>query len=596
MDGASAIPHVQVRRAPLVCPIAVSLDSSVPYCHKLASLGIALRQHERVEIEVIKPANRNILHSTECLGGPLIAALGRLSHRISDTFAARTGLILIVTATIAVVSYWLAVIGIATERRMWFDELFSFFVASQESPAALWQALLDGMDLHPPLHYLVRQISLMIFGANELALRLPSALAIFAGAILAGYFSLRTISALAAIWTVTALLLSPAFPFAYEGRGYADLVLWNSAALCAWLQATRSSSRANWWWWFLLGLLLTFCAWTHFYGVLSGVCAGIATLALWIEKRGIVWKSLIPFIVMAIGAIPVIPFALASSSYSSHFWTVVPRSPLYPLADVIQFSAWSGAPLLVLAACLLIVRARASSTPFRGSPSIRRSKLGLADTALLLSLFALPILQWLLAMATGAYLPRYVIQSAVAASVLLGYALSLLARRLPSPLASSALLALMLCLGRFVFAYRGIDSTIQDARQRSTEIEISLRKSPGMGVSPEALNFLVDFYYGSDWLKEHLYLSIDRNAALRLTGAYQGTDSLPRLARFVPLRLIPYDQLIEGNVPLNITTDSNRKQAWLVRKLMEDGWHVALADPGRPRIAYVGHRGPAVGR
>ena len=57
------------------------------------------------------------------------------------------------------------------------DELFTFEVSRLGSVVAIWKALSAGADNHPPLDYLLRYLSMSVFGSSELAFRLPSLLA-----------------------------------------------------------------------------------------------------------------------------------------------------------------------------------------------------------------------------------------------------------------------------------------------------------------------------------------------------------------------------------------------------------------------------------
>src|ERR1051325_1232310 len=58
-------------------------------------------------------------------------------------------------------------------RRMWFDELFTYYIAQAPSISQL----LDGIahvDLNPPLSYILVRFCHKLFGASEVATRLPS--------------------------------------------------------------------------------------------------------------------------------------------------------------------------------------------------------------------------------------------------------------------------------------------------------------------------------------------------------------------------------------------------------------------------------------
>src|SRR5215831_11438554 len=49
------------------------------------------------------------------------------------------------------------------------DEIFTFEVARLGSLSGIWRALAAGADNHPPLDYMLRHISMALFGQGELA-------------------------------------------------------------------------------------------------------------------------------------------------------------------------------------------------------------------------------------------------------------------------------------------------------------------------------------------------------------------------------------------------------------------------------------------
>ena len=66
-------------------------------------------------------------------------------------------------------------------RPLWYDELFTLYVASEPTTGDVLRALLHGADTNPPLDYLLRHASLAAFGDSSVAFRWPSAAAFVAG-------------------------------------------------------------------------------------------------------------------------------------------------------------------------------------------------------------------------------------------------------------------------------------------------------------------------------------------------------------------------------------------------------------------------------
>ena len=69
---------------------------------------------------------------------------------------------------------------IASEKVMWNDELFTFYIARLPHFSDVWKALLTGAEQTPPFFYVLTRASLAAFGHNTVAIRLPEILGVFA--------------------------------------------------------------------------------------------------------------------------------------------------------------------------------------------------------------------------------------------------------------------------------------------------------------------------------------------------------------------------------------------------------------------------------
>ena len=70
--------------------------------------------------------------------------------------------------------YFLGAFGKASSKPFWFDELFSWYVAKLPSLSGIWNALYEGVEPHPALHYFLIRASHGVFGTGELATRIPA--------------------------------------------------------------------------------------------------------------------------------------------------------------------------------------------------------------------------------------------------------------------------------------------------------------------------------------------------------------------------------------------------------------------------------------
>ena len=110
--------------------------------------------------------------------------------------------------------------GVAVRRPLWYDELFSFYVASLPTAGAVLRALVDGAEIWPPLDFLVRHASMAAFGADAWGLRLPSIVAMAGFMVSLAAFARRRMSRAAAATVFVLPLATFALGYATEARGY----------------------------------------------------------------------------------------------------------------------------------------------------------------------------------------------------------------------------------------------------------------------------------------------------------------------------------------------------------------------------------------
>ena len=165
---------------------------------------------------------------------------------------------------------------------LWYDELFTLYVASETTVGATLRALLAGADTNPPIDYLLRHASLALLGDSTVAFRWPSALAFVAG-LFAIYFYVRRRTGFVPAAAAFALpILATAAYFAHEGRAYALLFASAPIALWAWQRATereRPAARLT-----VLFLALCLGPYSHYFGVLNFL--PVAVGEAWRSYRG----------------------------------------------------------------------------------------------------------------------------------------------------------------------------------------------------------------------------------------------------------------------------------------------------------------------
>jgi 4-amino-4-deoxy-L-arabinose transferase-like glycosyltransferase len=292
------------------------------------------------------------------------------------------------------------------------DEIFTFEIARKASLAEVWRALAAGADNHPPLDYILRHLSMSLFGQSELAFRLPSLVAVTAA--LAAIYSFVARRA-GAVYGLMALLIpfsTTLFEYAYEARGYALLAAFGAVALAAWQRRTEGSRGAV----ILLAASLAAMLWTHYYGVLVFFPIALGELIRSWERRRIDWAVWIALAAGAAALVPLLPMIRAARQIGAVFWTKV---------GVVQ--ALSIYPALMERLCIVAVVVGAVLLAIGLPPRVRAAGRGAKnyELAAVIGFVALPLMAYLLARAfTGALLPRYVLGTVVGAAIGFAFAAS----------------------------------------------------------------------------------------------------------------------------------------------------------------------------
>ena len=137
------------------------------------------------------------------------------------------------------------VLWFGQRRALWYDELFTWHIASLPRVLGVWNALRDGVDLNPPLSYLLVRASQSVFGDGNFGTRLPFMLALIAASWCLYAFMSRRTSRVVAFFTALLPLASKAFLYGFEARPYALLLLCGAASMLCWQRAIDEASSTR---------------------------------------------------------------------------------------------------------------------------------------------------------------------------------------------------------------------------------------------------------------------------------------------------------------------------------------------------------------
>jgi uncharacterized membrane protein len=136
-------------------------------------------------------------------------------------------------AALLAVFYFATSIYIAAHRLFWFDELFTLQIARLPGVTTIWTALGNGVDALPPTYYMLVRLFDTLFGGGDVAVRLPSALAMAIGLLIIFDCARRLTDGLHGLVALCLATCSFLPYYGYEARSYA--IYFMLAALSLWL-------------------------------------------------------------------------------------------------------------------------------------------------------------------------------------------------------------------------------------------------------------------------------------------------------------------------------------------------------------------------
>jgi len=324
----------------------------------------------------------------------------------------------------------------ASLRFLWFDEFSTWTVAAAPTIRGFFRAL--SADGNPPLYYLLAWVCLHLRLPVEIALRLPSIVAINIAALLVYLFVRRNTGSIYAILAMSIFLGSSfAHNYTLEARSYALLLCFTSAAICCWQSAAHGMNRRL----ALAGITASMAGaiFTHHYGVIYvtlPLLAGESVLT-W-ERRRIDFPVFAAMLAGAVSLIITIPpmlhgqaALLKAIKLSPVFWA---RPSLWSLL-MYHHTLPQPMPILILAAGTLgaFLRFVVFTKNIRsGKKTEPTSRVRIEDIAAGLALvLVLPIILLVTKFGTGYFMARYAIGSTLGVALVSGLLLSRWSERLP---------------------------------------------------------------------------------------------------------------------------------------------------------------------
>jgi uncharacterized membrane protein len=489
----------------------------------------------------------------------------------------------------AIVSVFLAgQIRIAALRPFWFDELCSLVISSVPTVREMFNAI--SADGNPPLFFLLARLCLHLPLRAEIALRLPSMVAIDISALMIYLFVRRNTGSIFSFLAMSIFLGSSFGHFAsLEARPYALLLCFTSSGICCWQSAARGIHRR----WALVGVAVCMAGaiFTHHYGVIYvtlPLAAGECVRA-W-HRRKIDYPVIAAMLSGALSlfltfppmfrgqaellkAVKNCPVYWARPALNS-FWTYFLAAP--NLITILVFSALIFGAFLSYAA---FGAKRASKEQVDSATQVRMEDLA-AGSALAM---ILPVMLLVTNFGTGYFIAKYAIGSSLGVAIVSGLLLSLWNERWPE-IKSFIAVGVIYCFITTlpVFWPVGPDSDLD--RVQTDPIYLSTPAQEPIVIA-DAVVFWPTWWYSDSSTRARLHYLSD------LSYAVNQPDFLPEYSLTleqpygVP-KLDNYREFLNSHGRFLLFCHRMPRLEWTIDRLRSEGWRMTPIATSSRNILY----------
>lgn len=449
---------------------------------------------------------------------------------------------------------------LASYKLLWNDELYTLYISRPASLSGVWAALLTGAEQLPPLFYVITRASLALFGANELAIRLPEVIGFWVMSVCLFRFVSRRAPAVYGLLAMLFPLVTGAYYYAYEARPYALVLGFGALALLCWQSATEKGNPML----PLTGLALSLAAAVscHYYAVFILLPLAFGEAVRSLSLRRINWAV---WLALGMGATPLVgflPLIQRAKAYSSIFWgkpawMSIPNFYIFLLAPAI----------LPLVTMLVLAALYPAAYGLRRRGHRAYTAPPLHEVAVAFGFMVIPVITVTLAkLVTGAFTDRYALPAVIGFSVIVAFgAYSLLHDRAPL----AAILTLSLCGFFLAIGERSLSAhvTVRKVRTQADK----LLTAEGLSDLPIAVAdqhaFMILTYYGSPDIVPRLVYLASPSASIRHLGHSSVEKGLLDLRPWFPVKVEEYETFIASKKPFLVYGSASNSLNWLFSEL-----------------------------
>ena len=458
--------------------------------------------------------------------------------------------------------FYLFLTAAQSSRSLWYDELFTYYIAKAPSLGQLWQDI--HLDLNPPLMYLIERLSLNIFGDHLYTARVPSMLGFLLGSLCFYKFVANRLGFWYGIVALVFFWASPFEYFATEARPYGVVVGLFGVAMLAWQQSTGARRSALSLMAFALAILTMMC--THLLALFYVVPFGIAELYRWYRTRRFdlpTWASLV-----VPAAIPFVYTSLMSRYGQSAFPASTQASPAKILGFFYRMLEPQGL-FVLFALCLgLLVSYRGARPTNR---DLQEHSFSKQEWIFIWSLFLIPVLiNFAMMRSHGIAYPRYSGPAVLLLSILFAVLLGLSTGFSRSAAAAASCVLLLYLAGANAGSALGAVHALR-TRGAQPEPGAVAKIRPDLPlVAASGLKFLEMDKYSDPGTISRLYYLTGRALAIQYAHAtiFEG---MPDIKEKFPIRahVEPYEHFVAEHPSFLVLGEMYYPEDWLLRRLSD---------------------------
>jgi hypothetical protein len=483
------------------------------------------------------------------------AQLISAAHKLTDLIDRRPALVL----PVWIVAFF-AVLWRAAHRPLWFDELFTYYIAMSPNFERFAGSILH-TDLNPPLNYLFVRYSIALFGDSPFVTRLAPMLGFLVAGLIVFHLVTRRwggglgLIALGILWSLSLTA------YAVEARPYGLLLGFFSVAMLCWLNAAETNRWTKWHAGLagaIAGMLLSHCFSLVFVAALGAGEMVRTFVSRRIDKR--VWAGLlaplcllplyIPLLKTKQGFIfPLAYRATAMAFPNFYIWILIPLLPAIALTIVLWLANRAKAPLV------------------RWHDLARPHEVAFASAAL----FAPLVIIGYCLRSSIPFWARYGIGASLGACLILTAFVAVAAKGNSNITVPAAGLILIL----FCYSKAGTQRLNEDFENVSTDYRTVHPELPFVAACGQT--FLeMDHRESAEFGKRLFYLT-DKESDLRYVGSNL-FEAYPIYQQWLPIRatVSPYPEFVKRNRQFLVLAKPECRVEWLLMKLKDDGAQVRL--------------------